>query len=147
MFNFKFAPKPIKIKINRNNNNTFKRISKLIKGVVFIENGIYKVKVSLSPGSYRILEFTPESYKLKGKLDIFNRVKTNKEKRIRYIRHHSSSIAHPGNPELYVPFAPTWVISGYIVSIEEKELFDFIQLLAKEGHDEELNDIFDYDEF
>lgn len=139
MVNFSFTLKPMVKHRTKKDKNTENCLTKLIEGIVCIEDGIYKVCVKEGVGSYNVYEFTPKSYNLKGRTDIFTKVKSNFEKRIRYIRQESHAIAHPGNPEKYVPFAPRWIINGYIVSINFKKYFDFNQLLHVDGHSDESN--------
>lgn len=133
MLQFKFAPKPITVKRNRDNSNTKKRISKLLQGDVFIEDEVYKIKISITSGNYRILDFTEESFDLKGKTNIFSKCKTNEDKRTRYIRQEIDSRVHPGDKNKYVPFAPNWTVSGYIISFNKKELFDFNDIVCPVG--------------
>lgn len=118
-----------------NNSTTHKRLSKLVEGVVFVDdNSNYKIKCEYDGNTDLILDFTKDSYNLKNRLDIWKRVKTNNEKRTRIIRSKEHAMIFPGNPEIYVPFAPNWIVNGYITQIDDKMQFDFSDIIKPFGY-------------
>lgn len=130
---FKFKPiKAKKVSIG------IKRISAITQGLVTVENGEYKCHIfaddnTTSSGDI-ILPFTERSYDLKGRETIFDKVRNDDEKKIRYIRTHVQALTFPGDPNKFVPFGPNWIIKGYIVEKENKKYFDFVDLLTINGY-------------
>lgn len=130
---FKFKPiKAKKVSI------CIKRISAITQGLVTVENGEYKCHIfaddnTTSSGDI-ILPFTERSYYLKGRETIFDRVRNDEDKKIRYVRTHIQALTFPGDSNKFVPFGPNWIVKGYIVEIESKKYFDFSDLLTLNGY-------------
>lgn len=136
IFNFTFKP----VKTPRKKVSTgIKRISKMTTGLVIIEHGDYKVRIfsndySTSSGDL-VLEFTPDSYELKGRETIFTKVISEEIKVTRIIRTQLHSLSFPGSNEKYVPFAPNWIVKGHIVEKDNKKYFEFSDIVTINGYD------------
>jgi hypothetical protein len=44
----------------------------------------------------------------------------------------------PGLPEQYIPFAPNWIVKGYIVKDNGIQKFDFKSLVGVDGYTMEV---------
>ena len=138
-FGFKFVTK----KTVRH--NTFKKLTKLIKGVCLKIEDEYKIQLdikALKPDiidkgqpDILLLDFTEDSYELKGVISVFSKDRDDKGNYVRYVRNESQCKFFPGNKEYLVPFAPNWVCSGYIVRINGKMMFKFNECIAPKGYD------------
>ena len=106
----------------------------LFKGVVVLEDNTYKVIVKSNinevPNNI-IIPFTDNSYILKGKRIVFQKSNTS----IAIIRDKWKSIFSPGLSDFYIPFAPKWVVDGYIIKNGDKYMFDFRKLVTISGYD------------
>ena len=125
--------------------NTIKIEAKNKKGVVFIdENGEYKVSLSMENDTFNpsllIVPFTEKSYELKGKTSIFSRNKDKDGRYIRHIRSEEKSRFFPGNPDIFVPFAPNWIVKGNLVREGLILKFDFISLVNIKGYNMIVHD-------
>ena len=125
--------------------NTVKIEAKNKKGVVFIdEDGEYKVSLFAEDGIHNsnasIVPFTEKSYELKGKTSIFNRTTDKDGRYIRHIRSEEKSKFFPGNPDVFVPFAPNWIVKGNIVREGLILKFDFISLVNIKGYNIMIHD-------
>ena len=137
-FSFKLVEKNHKSKINN------KRLTKLIKGICKKENDIYRISVNITELKPKyidnkypdilLLDFTEESYNLRGVIAVFERKPDNTGRYVRYIRNESQCKFFPGNPEVLVPFCNNWVCSGYIVKRDGKLMFDFKECIAPKGY-------------
>lgn len=115
---------------------TYKKVTKLIKGIVFIDgDGKYKVHNVEGEDKNLVLEFTPESYNLKGRESIFTKCSKNFQKRTRIIRSKDHANVYPGSTEIYVPFAPNWEINGYVVKNGVNMMFEFNDIITVHGYD------------
>lgn len=134
---FKVAvPKP---KRNKTSDGIKRTTNKIVKGKVFQdENGIYKVSISMKNDPVHpdllVLDFTERSYDLKGKTNVFSRTVDSKGRRIRFIRNLINAKFMPGLPEQYIPFAPNWIVRGYIVKDNGTMKFDFKSLVGIDGY-------------
>ena len=134
---FKVAvPKP---KRNRTSDGIKRITNKIVKGKVFQEkDGTYKVSISMENDPVHpdllVLDFTERSYDLTGKTNVFSRTVDSKGKRIRFIRNLINAKFMPGLPEQYIPFAPNWIVRGYIVKDNGISKFDFKSLVGIDGY-------------
>ena len=134
---FKVAvPKP---KRNKTSDGIKRTANKIVKGKVFQdENGTYKVSISMENDPVHpdllVLDFTKRSYDLTGKTNVFSRTVDSKGKRIRFIRNLINAKFMPGLPEQYIPFAPNWIVRGYIVKDNGTMKFDFKSLVGVDGY-------------
>ena len=106
------------------------------RGYVILENEEYKVSlINESDGVHNrtILPFTKRSYDLKGKTSIFTKTK-NKYGYTRYVRTEDKAKVFPGDSDIYVPFAPNWIVKGDIINDKEVLKFDFVELLTIKGY-------------
>ena len=130
---FKVAvPKP---KRNRTSDGIKRTTNKIAKGKVFKdEDGTYKVSISMENDPVHpdllILDFTERSYDLTGKTNVFSRTVDSKGRRTRFIRNPMNAKFMPGLPEQYIPFAPNWIVRGYIVTDNGIKKFDFKSLVG-----------------
>lgn len=118
------------------------RVSKLVVGKCFIEDSIYKVHVEFEPkdtiNNYPVkllLEFTDESYELKGHEKVFNKCNTNEDKWICYCRTKDHATIFPGDKRNYVPFAPKWLCAGYVVKVDKHLMFELKETLTIDGYE------------
>ena len=134
---FKVAvPKP---KRNRTSDGIKRTTNKIVKGKVFQdEEGTYKVSISMDNDPVHpdllILDFTERSYDLTDKTNVFSRTVDSKGRRIRFIRNPMNAKFMPGLPEQYIPFAPNWIVRGYIVRDNGIMKFDFKSLVGIDGY-------------
>ena len=134
------VPKPKRKKINDGITRTS---NKIVKGRVFKdEEGIYKFSISMENNplypDLRVFDFTERSYDLTGKTNVFSRNPNKKGKYTRYIRNEANAKYMPGLPEQYVPFAPNWIVRGYIVRDQGINKFDFKSLVGIDGYKMEV---------
>lgn len=134
---FKVAvPKP---KRNKTSDGIKRTSNKIEKGKVFQdEDGTYKIAITLQDGSInpdlKVLEFTERSYDLTGKTNVFSRTLDKNGRRTRFIRTITYARHMPGLPEQYIPFAPNWIVRGYIVKDNGILKFDFKSLVGVDGY-------------
>lgn len=134
---FKVAvPKP---KRNKTSDGIKRTTNKIVKGKVFQdENGTYKVSISMENDPVHpdllVLDFTERSYDLTGKTNVFSRTVDSRGIRTRFIRNLINAKFMPGLPEQYIPFAPNWIIRGYIVKDNGTMKFDFKSLVGIDGY-------------
>ena len=139
---FKVAvPKPKRNKTSDGIKRT--TTNKIVKGKVFQdENGTYKVSISMENDpvypDLLVLDFTERSYDLTGKTNVFSRTVDSKGRRIRFIRNLINAKFMPGLPEQYIPFAPNWIVRGYIVKDNGINKFDFKSLVGVDGYTMEV---------
>ena len=128
-----------KSKRNKTSDGIKRTTNKIVKGKVFQdENGTYKVSISMENDPVHpdllVLDFTERSYDLTGKTNVFSRTVDNKGRRIRFIRNLINAKFMPGLPEQYIPFAPNWIVRGYIVKDNGTMKFDFKSLVGIDGY-------------
>ena len=134
---FKVAvPKP---KRNKTSDDIKRTTNKIEKGKVFRdEDGTYKVSISMGNDPVHpdllILDFTERSYDLRGKIDVFSRSVDSKGRHTRFIRNPMDAKFMPGLSEQYIPFAPNWIVRGYIVKDAGIKKFDFKSLVGIDGY-------------
>ena len=134
---FKVAvPKP---KRNKTSDDVKHTTNKIVKGKVFQdEDGTFKVSINMQNdeihSALRILEFTERSYDLTCKTNVFSRTVDEHGRRTRFIRSEIHARFHPGLPEQYIPFAPNWIVRGYIVKDNGVMKFDFKSLVGIDGY-------------
>lgn len=137
LMSFKVAvPKP---KRNKTSDGIKRTTNKIVKGKVFQdENGTYKVSINMENDPVHpdllVLDFTERSYDLTGKTNVFSRTVDSKGRRIRFIRNLINAKFMPGLPEQYIPFAPNWIVRGYIVKDNGTMKFDFKSLVGIDGY-------------
>lgn len=138
---FKLIPKKRKPNINADKKLTLK----LVRGVCFKEGEEFKIKVNikeLKPDiidkgqpDILVLDFTEESYELKGVTSVFNRIADKNGKYTRHIRSEINAKFMPGSTEKYVPFCDNWICSGYIIRRNGKMMFDFNECIKPQGYE------------
>ena len=132
-----------KTKRNKTSDGIKRVTNKIVKGKVFQdENGVYKVAIKMQENTANpdllILEFTEKSYDLTGKTNVFSRTVDKKGRRTRYIRNEFDARFMPGLPERYIPFAPNWIVRGYIVKDNGVTKFDFKSLIGIDGYEMQI---------
>ena len=106
------------------------------RGYVILEDEEYKVLLtneSYDINNRKILPFTKRSYDLKGKTSIFTKTK-GKYGYTRYVRTEDKAKVFPGDSDIYVPFAPNWIVKGDIINDKGVLKFDFVELLTIKGY-------------
>lgn len=109
-------------------------------------DGTYKAYLKLAKDEFTLLPFTDKSFDLKGRDIVFSKVKDEHNHYVRYYRNKLDCIHFPGNKEYLIPFAPTWVIRGNIVKINNKKYFDFVTLVCPKTKYDKSMTITDIDE-
>ena len=137
---FKIVPKKRAVRPDGNKKLT----TKLVKGICLKIDGEYKIQLDvklLKPNiidkgqpDILILNFTEESYELKGITSVFSREPDKRGRYTRYIRSEVNAKFMPGSQERYVPFCHNWVCSGYIVRRNGKLMFEFNECIAPQGY-------------
>lgn len=137
---FKIIPKKRAVRTDGNKKLT----TKLVRGVCLIIDGEYKIQLdikALKPNiidkgqpDILVLDFTEESYDLKGVISVFDREPDKHGKYTRYIRNEVKAKFMHGSSERYVPFCRNWVCSGYIVRHNGKLMFEFNECIAPKGY-------------
>ena len=134
---FKVAvPKP---KRNKTSDGIKRTTNKIVKGKVFQdEDGTYKVAIDMRNDTVNpdllVLDFTERSYDLTCKTNVFSRTVDDKGRRTRFIRNEIYAKYMPGLPEQYIPFAPNWIVKGYVVKDNGAMKFDFKSLIGIDGY-------------
>ena len=106
------------------------------RGYVILEDEEYKVLLaneSYDIRNRKILPFTKRSYDLKGKTSIFSKTK-GKYGYTRHVRTEDKAKVFPGDSDIYVPFAPNWIVKGDIINDKGILKFDFVELLTIKGY-------------
>ena len=106
------------------------------RGYVILEGEEYKVLLaneSYDIHNRKILPFTKKSYDLKGKTSIFSKTK-GKYGYTRHVRTEDKAKVFPGDSDIYVPFAPNWIVKGDIINDKGILKFDFVELLTIKGY-------------
>lgn len=145
-FNFKLVPKKRQYRDDGNKKLT----TRLIKGVCLKEGDEYKIRLDVkalkpdiiekSQPDILVLDFTEESYELKGLNSVFSRNPGKDGKYIRFMRNETKAKFDYGSKERYVPFCNNWVCSGYIVRRNGKLMFDFNECISPEGYGTFISD-------
>ena len=138
MLNLKIVVAPPK-KHKTRSNSGIKLIGKSKRGVVFQdEDGTYKVSISMENDpnypDFLVIPFTERSYNIVGKTTVFAREVDKHGRRVRYIRSEANAKFMPGDPKRYIPFAPNWIVRGYIVKDNGTMKFDFKSLVGIDGY-------------
>ena len=143
-FSFKLIPK-------KTRNSDVKRITnRLVKGVCIKTDDGFKIQIETEVIKDSIsregqpdllfLDFTEDSYELKGIISVFDRNPDKNGKYTRYVRTETKAKFFPGDPERYVPFCNGWVCKGYIVRIKGKLFFKFKECIAPKGFNVYIED-------
>ena len=139
MINIKYSSFTInvanKAKVERK--TTKKSISRKCLAKVILDNGEYKAAINWKDlNNILIIPFTNESLSLKGKTNVFSKVKDIHGHNICVIRTSEESNINPGTSTQYSPFRENLLIAGYIIRKDGKMLFDYSDLVAY-AHDTE----------
>ena len=127
-----------------------KKLTKLINGKVLLKDGIYSCVISYDEFANRMfgnidvkeitdnaqsieIPFTVESFDIKSFKTIFTRNKS-KFGYLSVVRTESQAIFGNWSPDVYVPFAPNWIVRGYIVKDNGTMKFDFKSLVGIDGY-------------
>ena len=127
-----------------------KKLTKLINGKVVLKDGIYSCVISYDEFANRMfgnidvkeitdnaqsieIPFTVESFDIKSFKTIFTRNKS-KFGYLSVVRTESQAIFGNWSPDVYVPFAPNWIVTGNIVKENLVLKFDFISLVTIKGY-------------
>lgn len=137
-FNFKLIPKKKKFHVEN------KRLTKLVKGICTKINDEYKIALDVKiikpeitddeHPDILVLDFTEESYNIKGATTVFSRTLDENGRYVRYIRNELNAKCLYGDEKRYVPFCHNWICSGYVVKRDGKLLFDFNECISPKGY-------------
>ena len=113
---------------------------KKAKGVVIEDDkGNLRVSIDTDKNGVKppiILPFTPDSYELKGKQDVFLKKLDEKGRRIRIHRSLEDAKFFPGLPSQHTPIAKGWLVEGIIVKDGLLKMFKFERLLNVDGYNQ-----------
>ena len=140
-----------------------KKLTKLVNGKVLLKDGVYSCVISYDEYSNRMfnnvdikeitdntqsieIPFTVESFDIKCFKTIFTR-KKSKFGYLSVVRTESQAIFGNWSPDLYVPFAPNWIVRGWIVKVNNVLQFKFRNLVTINGYDYRYKGLLDDDEF
>lgn len=133
----KFTIKPAIVKVSRNKD--FIKVGKKCHAVVIKENDELKARITISPveeyedfipQEYMVLPFTSESLNLKNKKYVFGKDRDKYGHYICFIREHMDSVINPGLNTQYDVLKEGLLISGHIVKKDNKQYFNYEQLVA-----------------
>ena len=112
------------------------RVSRLCIGTTIKEGDEYKIRISLRNDpeyhDFLVIPFTKESYELKSREIIFYKQK-GAHGYVRVIRNSHDARFRSADKNIFVPFAPYIVITGYVVKIDNKMMFDFKDINLKKS--------------
>lgn len=120
--------------------SAFTKVSKIVQGVIFLDpDEGFKVSIDTDKNGTDeiILPFTERSYDLFGKETVFRREPDSQGRYIRIVRNKENAKFFPGLQEQYIPFAPNWIVKGYIVKVGLNKQFDFTSLVGIDGYSNE----------
>lgn len=84
------------------------------------------------------IDFSKDSYNLKGKEKVFTVEKDSKGRSICIIRNKLDATNFPGLPSQYTPFKHKFVYSGYVIKINDKHYFDVTDVLDSAEYHRDL---------
>ena len=110
------------------------RGTKLYQGLVILdEDNTYKVHITIDGSTNLVLPFTKESYNLKDKTTIFSKTR-GKYGYDRIVRNEWKAKFAPGDNKRYIPFAPNWIVNGYIYIVDGVKCFHFNRIITLNGY-------------
>jgi len=123
--------------ISRKKKPKITKVSKVLKGIVVVDNdGTYKCSVDYDGNGEKteILPFTKKSFSLVGRQTVFTKTKDENGRIVRIIRDALKAKCFPGSEDKYTPFAPNWIVKGYVVKEGLVKYFDFKDILGVDGY-------------
>lgn len=130
----------------RISNGSKRLTNSLIKGVCILDENGYHITVDVKEIKDKVfgkeekiddvitIDFTEESYNIKGVVSVFDRTPDKNGRYTRYIRNESYCKIHPGSPERYVPFCKNWICDGYLIKRNGVIMFDFHDCMYPKGY-------------
>lgn len=122
----------------RKSSDGYTKVGKLVQGTIIEdEDGNYKVSIDSDGNGITkpmILSFTPRSFEIVNRTNVFTKIKDERGNRIRIIRDKEKAKFMPGLIEQYTPFAKNWIVKGYIVKEGIIRMFDFKDLVGIAGY-------------
>ena len=140
-----------------------KKLTKLVNGKVVLIDGKYYCFVQYYDFNERLfgntdiieitdiakslnLPFTEESYDIRQFRTIFTRDKT-KYGYLSLVRTESQMVFGNYNPDKYIPFAPNWIVRGWIVKINNVLQFKFRNIILQNSFGYSRTNNIDDEEF
>ena len=140
-----------------------KKLTKLVNGKVVLIDGKYYCFVQYYDFNERLfgntdiieitdiakslnIPFTEESYDIRRFRTIFTRDKT-KYGYLSLVRTESQIVFGNYNPDKYIPFAPNWIVRGWIVKINNVLQFKFRNIILQNGFGYSRTNNIDDEEF
>lgn len=123
--------------ISRKKKPKITKLTKVLRGTVIIDkDGTYKCSVDYDGNGEitEILPFTKSSFELYGRQTVFIKEKDEYGRIVRVIRDELKSKVFPGSKDKYIPFAPNWIVKGYIIKDGLTKYFDFKELVGIDGY-------------
>lgn len=115
-------------------------LTKTVRGICIKDGGHYSIQVKadiLDPSKTSevlSLDFTEDSYNLKGLKSIFSRERDEHGNYVRIIRREDRYKHFTANKDRFVPFCHNWICSGRIVKHAGKLMFEFKDCIAPKGY-------------
>lgn len=119
--------------------------SKRMFAVVIEDDGILKARIQTNTEDediqYEVLPFTDMSFDLKNKTHVFLKNRDKYGKRVCIIRDKSKAFLYSGQHPEFKVLDKGLLISGYIITIDNKRYFDYDKLVAFHELGAHINEI------
>ena len=130
---------------NKTKPKTTTKKSKRMFGVVIEDDGVLKCRIQTNTEDediqYEVLPFTDMSFDLKNKTHVFLKNRDKYGKRVCIIRDKSKAFLYSGQHPEYKVLDKGLLISGYIITINNKRYFNYDNLVAFHELGAHINEI------
>lgn len=124
---------------------TINKKSKRMFAVVIEDDGILKARIQTNTEDediqYDVIPFTDRSFDLKNKTHVFLKNRDKYGKRVCIIRDKSKAFLYSGQHPEFKVLDKGLLISGYIITIDNKRYFDYDKLVAFHELGAHINEI------
>ena len=124
---------------------TTNKKSKRMFAVVIEDDGILKARIQINAEDediqYDVIPFTDMSFDLKNKTHVFLKNRDKYGKRVCIIRDKSKTFLYSGQHPEFKVLDKGLLISGYIITIDNKRYFDYDKLVAFHELGAHINEI------
>lgn len=114
--------------------------NKLVEGLCILDNDVYKIHVNIGDGSYdsfRLLDFTDDSFNLANRQVVFSKIKHKKFGREMIVRRERTYKYSPGLPSQYQTICEGHIFNGYIVRSKGKLKFKMNRWVRRNGYNKD----------
>lgn len=119
--------------------------SKRMFGVVIDDDGVLKCRIQTNTEDediqYEVLPFTDMSFDLKNKTHVFLKNRDKYGKRVCILRNKNKAVLYSGQHPEFKVLDKGLLISGYIITIDNKRYFDYDKLVAFHELGAHINEI------